>query len=79
LRFAGGVVSKIYKNVIALEHYFIRAQRHLAGRRDHIAGRHVEGAHMHAALGHVTVERAVCKARGRVGAFVVGDVVRPML
>jgi hypothetical protein len=29
---------------------------------------------MHAALDHVTVEHAVCKARSRVSAFVVGNV-----
>jgi hypothetical protein len=69
LRLVGGVASKIGKNVVSLEYYLVGAQRHLAGRRDYIAGRHMEGAHMHAALDHVTVEQALSKARGRVGAF----------
>ena len=65
---------EIDKNVVALQHHLIGAQRERARRRLHRAGLHVEGAEMQAALDDAVFEDAVGEACGGMGAFVVGDV-----
>ena len=71
-------MRKVREHILVPEHDLISAQRNLAGRLHHHAGRDMERAHVHAALDHVPFDHAVGEAGRRVGAFVVGGVERPV-
>src|SRR6202035_2609810 len=73
-RLSGRVFVEIDQNVVAFQHHLVSAQRERARRRLHGARLHVEGAGMQAALDDAVFEKAVGEARGRLSAFVVGDV-----